>query len=182
MLGIGGHVISKLRSQKTLKNGNFGLRIYKFAYNSKTTSCAKLKFWHNVGAYEYFMKTEFGGARFCDKNFTSRKAAKSLRIWTLYLGNCWYWCKMVCGFWAHIWQPLFWLCSFTQLKYYVSCFSFMFFSYFFFLLSFFFSCDFLSKPLNALYSNFERLKISERTFARQKLEVPGWGDTLNQVL
>ena len=32
------------------------------------------------------------------------------------------------------------------------------------------------KPLNALYSKFERLKISGRTRVRLKLEVPGWVD------
>ena len=32
------------------------------------------------------------------------------------------------------------------------------------------------KPLNALYSKFERLKILGRTSVRLKLRVPGWGD------
>ena len=32
------------------------------------------------------------------------------------------------------------------------------------------------KPLNALYSKFERLKISGRTSVRLKSGVPGWGD------
>ena len=32
------------------------------------------------------------------------------------------------------------------------------------------------KPLNAMYSKFERLKISGRTFVRLKSGVPGWGD------
>ena len=38
------------------------------------------------------------------------------------------------------------------------------------------------KPLHALYSKLERLKISERTFEQQKSGVQGWGDPLNQVL
>ena len=33
----------------------------------------KLKFVHNVGAYKWFMQTEFGGARFCDQNVTGRQ-------------------------------------------------------------------------------------------------------------
>ena len=33
------------------------------------------------------------------------------------------------------------------------------------------------KPLNALYSKFEQLKISGRTSARLKSGVPSWGDS-----
>ena len=57
---------------------------------------------------------------------------------------------------------------------------FFFFFFSFFLLLFFFFIILLRlstfKPLNALYSKFERLKISGRTNARLKLGVPGWGD------
>ena len=63
-----------------------------------------------------------------------------------------------------------------QLEYYFS--SFFLFSYFFVI--FLRLCTF--KPLNALYSKFERLKISGRTSARMKLEVPGWGISLKRVL
>ena len=38
------------------------------------------------------------------------------------------------------------------------------------------------KSLNALYSKFERLKISARTRVRLKLGVPVWGISLNRVL
>ena len=63
-----------------------------------------------------------------------------------------------------------------QLEHNFSCLASSFFFFFFLLaLSTF-------KPLNALYSNFERSKISERTFVRQKLGMQGWGDPLNQVL
>ena len=56
------------RHKKTLKNGDFGLKSYEFAYNSKTTWSAQLKFAHNVGAYTWFMQTEFGTARSRDQN------------------------------------------------------------------------------------------------------------------
>ena len=45
----------------------------KIAYNSKTAWPAKLKSGHNVGAYECFVQTEFGGAQSHDQNFTGRK-------------------------------------------------------------------------------------------------------------
>ena len=59
-----------------------------------------------------------------------------------------------------------------------------------FLFSFFFHTFFLLfltmlstfRSLNALYSKFERLEISGRTFVRLKSEVPGWGIPLNRVL
>ena len=80
------------------------------------------------------------------------------------LGNCRYWRKMISDFRAHYHPPFFWLCSFTPTW-------ILFFFFFLFLLR-------LSpfKPLNALYSKFERLKISGRTSVRLKLGVPGWGD------
>ena len=58
-----------------------------------------------------------------------------------------------------------------QLKYHFSSFFLLFFFLFIILLR-------LStfKSLNALYSKFERLKISGRTSARLKLGVPGWGN------
>ena len=52
--------------------------------------------------------------------------------------------------------------------------------YYFFLFSYFFFLFLLRlstfKQLNALYSKFERLKISRRTFVRLKWGVPGWWD------
>ena len=56
-----------------------------------------------------------------------------------------------------------------QPEYYFSSFS----SYFFF---FFSSPAIYFNPLNALYSKFERLKITGRTSAEMKSGVPGWGD------
>ena len=64
-----------------------------------------------------------------------------------------------------------------QLEYYFSL--FFLFSYFFFIILLRLSTF---KPLNALYSKFERLKISGRTSARLKLGVPDWGITLKRVL
>ena len=76
------NVIVNWDTKKHKKTAMFDLKMYKFAYNSKTTRCTRLKFGHNVGAYECFMKTEFGGARSSDQNFTGRKAAKKWRIST----------------------------------------------------------------------------------------------------
>ena len=51
----------------------FGLKIYLFAYNSKTSWRVKLKFVHNVGTYKWFMQAEFGGARLRDQNVTGKQ-------------------------------------------------------------------------------------------------------------
>ena len=41
----------------------FGLKIYQFAYNSKTSRCVQLKFVHSVGAYKCFMQTAWSRDR-----------------------------------------------------------------------------------------------------------------------
>ena len=46
----------ELTHKKTFKNTIFGLKIYYFAYNSKTTWRALLKFVHNVSDYKCFMQ------------------------------------------------------------------------------------------------------------------------------
>ena len=51
----------KLTHKKHKKTVIFGLKIYQFAYNSKSSWRAQLKFEHNVCAYQCFMETEFGG-------------------------------------------------------------------------------------------------------------------------
>ena len=60
-----------------------------------------------------------------------------------------------------------------------------YFSLFFFFLTFFFFIFLLRlftlKPLNALYSKFDRLKLSTRTSVGLKSGVPRWGDPLNRV-
>ena len=61
--------------------------MYYFAYTSKTTSPAKLKFERNVGAYECFMQIAFGSARSRDQNLLGGKWAKSLEFEPKYLGN-----------------------------------------------------------------------------------------------
>ena len=48
----------------------FGLKIFNQLITQKNTWHAKLKFGHNVGAYECFMQTELGGASSRDQNFT----------------------------------------------------------------------------------------------------------------
>ena len=63
----------------------------------------------------------------------------------------------------------------SQLEYYFSCFASFLYFFFLLLLAAF-------KPLNALYSKFERLKIPRRTFARQISVVPGWGIPFDRVL
>ena len=56
-------------------------------------------------------------------------------------------------------------------------------SFFFFFLTFFFLLRFSAfNPLNALYSKFERLKISGKTSAGIKLGVPGRWIPLNRAL
>ena len=55
----------------------FGLKVYCFAYNSKTIWRAQLKFRHNVDAYKWFVQTEFVGTRSRDQNVTGRKWAES---------------------------------------------------------------------------------------------------------
>ena len=71
----------ELTHQKTIKKlATLDLKIYQFAYNSKTTKCAQLIFVDNVGAYKWFMLTDFGGARSRDQNVTGRKWAESGRF------------------------------------------------------------------------------------------------------
>ena len=55
----------------------FGLKIYYFAYNSKTTRRAKLKFEHNVGAYKCFNANRVWERPSRDQNFTGRKWAET---------------------------------------------------------------------------------------------------------
>ena len=59
-----------------------------------------------------------------------------------------------------------------QLEYHFSCLHLFSYFFFFFIILLRISTF---KPLNALYSNFQRLKISGRTRARLKLGMPGWG-------
>ena len=112
------------------------------------------------------MHTKFGGARSRDQNFTGQK-------WT---ESGWFWGDIS-------WQ---WLILMKNGLWFLSTLSTAFFLVMFvypnlntsFLLFFFLILLRLStfKPLNALHSKFERLKISCRTSARQKLRVPGWKD------
>ena len=60
-----------------------------------------------------------------------------------------------------------------QLEYNFSCFASFFF---------FFCRYLLLNRLNALYSKFDQLKISGRTFVQQKSGVPGWEDLPHRVL
>ena len=120
------------------------------------------------------MQIEFGGTRsnVTGQNVTGRKWAEMDDLEPIYVGKYRFWWKMICAFWAHYQLPFFWLCLFTQTW-------IQFFFFFAFFLAFFFFLLFLLrlstfKPLNALYSKFERLKISGRTSAGMKSGVPGW--------
>ena len=159
ILGILGHMIV-----------NWDTKIRQFlAWQSmKTTWRAKLKCVHNVGAYECCMQTEFVGARSREQNFTDRKWEKSWRIWTDTSPSFLILIEMVCDFWAHYQPPFFWLCLFT------STWILFFLFYFFFL---FLLMLFTFKLLYALYSKFERLKISGRTSVRVKSGLLGCGDS-----
>ena len=53
----------ELRHKKII-NAILGMKIYYFAYNSKTTWRAQLKFAHNWVIYKWFMQTEFGRQNF----------------------------------------------------------------------------------------------------------------------
>ena len=58
ILDILDHVIMNWDKKK--QTAIFGSKILKFAYNSKTTWQAELKFRRSVGAYEWFMQTKLG--------------------------------------------------------------------------------------------------------------------------
>ena len=111
-------------------------------------------------------KPSFKAPSHVTKILQAKNGRKVEEFEPIYLGNYQYWWKMVCDFWAH-YQPLFfWLCSFTP-----TWISFCWFCIFFLTVLFFLSFLPLStfKLLNALYSKFERLNISRRTFVQQKL-------------
>ena len=55
-----GYPRSRDRELRHKKNKKRRLKVYEFAYNSKTTRRAKLKFGRNKDAYKCFMQTEFG--------------------------------------------------------------------------------------------------------------------------
>ena len=82
---------------------------------------------------------------------------------------------MVCNFLVHYQPPFFGYVCLPQPENYFSCFASFFLL--FFLFSFSSAAGYYTfELLSALYSNFERLKISGRTFVRQKSGVRDWGD------
>ena len=121
-------------------------------------------------AYKCCMQTKFGDARSREQNFTDKSGQKVDNFEPIYLGNYLYWWKMICDFWAHYQLAFFFgYVHLPQLEYYFFFFFLTFFPFYYFSPSTF-------KPLNALYSKFEQLKISGRTSARLKLRVPGLGN------
>ena len=120
-----------------------------------------------MGAYECFMQTEFGSVWSPDQNFTGRKMGRKLTILNRYiLVDTNFDGKWFVIFKHTINRLCFGYVRLSQPEY------FFFFFFVFFLFLFRLSTF---KPLNALYSKFERLKIPGRTFVRLKSEVPGWG-------
>ena len=67
----------------------FGLKIYLFAFNSKSSWCVELKFGHNVGDYKWFMKTEFGVPGHVTKMLEAENGQKVDKFEPIfsYLGN-----------------------------------------------------------------------------------------------
>ena len=137
----------------------------------------KAEFWTQCGCLWMLYANEFGGARSCDQNFTGQKWAESGQFWTnisrylliLMKNGSWFLSALSTAF-------LLVMFVYSNLNT-----IFFLFSYFFF---FFILLLQLStfKPLNALYSKFEWLKISGRTSTGLKLGMPGWGIPLKLVL
>ena len=102
-----------------------------------------------------------------DQNVAGRKWAESEQFWTDISRKMLILIKWFELFEHPINRLSFGYVRLPQLVYYFSCFFLTFFLFLLWLSTF--------KPLNALYSTFERLKISGRTSARMKLGEPGWG-------
>ena len=114
----------------------FGLKIYWFAHNSKTTWRAKLKLEHNVDAYEWFTQPSLGTPGHETKILLAESGQKVDHFEATYLGKYQFWWKMICDFWAqHYQSPFFWLCSFTP----TWILFFVFFSFFLLFVFFFYS-------------------------------------------
>ena len=112
---------------------------------------------------KWFMQTEFGSAWSCDQNFT---------ILNQYISVITDINEKKFVIFEHTINRLsFALVRFSQPKHH--------FSFFFFLL--FLPELSIYKPLNALYSRFERFKISGRTSGRLKSGVPVGGIPRNRV-
>ena len=79
----------ELRHKKKLKKqANFASKSYEFASNFKTTGRAKLQFGYNVGDYECFMQTKFGGAGHVTKTLQAEIEKKVDELEEINLGNC----------------------------------------------------------------------------------------------
>ena len=69
------------------KTAIFGLKSYSIAYNSKTTSFAKLTKGHTVGAYKGFRLNEFGALDHATKILQAENEQKVDKFEPTYLGN-----------------------------------------------------------------------------------------------
>ena len=135
-----------------------------------------------MGAYNCFVQYEFGSAWSRGQNFTGRKFYKILQGKKLNLNRYISVITNIDVTWFVIFEHTMNRLSFgyvrlPQLEYYFSSFA----SFFLLFLFYFFMPLSSFKPLNALHSKFKRLKISGRTYERQKSGVPCWADTLNRV-
>ena len=115
ILEILGHMIVNWDTPKKHKNQRFLAweLIYYFAYNSKTTQCAKLKFEQMLMLMNTLCKSSLGAPDYVTKILQAEIGQKVDEFEPIYLGNYRYWWKLVCGFWAHYQPPFFWLCSVT---------------------------------------------------------------------
>ena len=132
-----------------------------------------------MGAYKCFMQTKFGVPGFVTKISQAKSGQKVDDFEPIYLGNYWYWWKMVCDFWAHYQLLFFWLCSCTP----TWILFFFFFSFFLLFFLFYYSSPaiYFEAAKRTVFKVW-RLKISGGTSARVKLGVPGWGIALKRVL
>ena len=123
-------------------------------------------------------KQSLGAPSHLTKMLCTKNGQKVDNFELIYLNKYRYWWNMICDLWAHYQLFFFWLCSFipTWIPFF---FFFSFFFFFFFIILLWLSTF---KPLNALYSKIERLKISGRTSVGLKSGLPVWGVPLNRVL
>ena len=134
------------------------------------------------------MQTKFGARSHVTKILQAKSGQKVDDFEPIYLGD--YSILMKNGLWFlstlstitinEITQYSFCYVHLPQLEYYFSSFFFFFLTFFFFFLILLRLSTF--KPLNSLYSKFERLKISGRTSAQLKLGVPGWRISLKRIV
>ena len=172
ILGILGHVIVDWHTKKHKKRRFLA---WKFISNSHITQKPLgVQSWNLDTMWvlrNAFCKPSLGAPGLVTKILQAENGQKVDEFEPIYLSNYRCWWKIVCDF-EHTFDHLcFGYVRLPHLENYFSCFVSFFLTFFFILLAL---ATF--KPLNALYSKFERLKISGTTFVRLKSGVPGCGD------